>query len=294
MNERNQELIVDLLGGQLSPTEERSIRARIESDPDLRSEYETQMSIISLLDASSIPSMTTEERSTLHAALRQQLHLDDSPAPVVAAPSRWQRWLAPIGGFAVVAAVIVGAIVVLPGALSTDDSDGPFEVASAEITTTAASSSSDAVPGEVETQSTDDGGDGVTAPDVAESGLAGGTAADEEMQAYGGSYQPPEYFFTVTVGSQEFGKAQESGLLLFKDWMEISFFDQDGEPLAGEKYKVTLADGTILDGELDGDGLARIEDVPPGPVQVEFPDSPGIILVQSPGRFSGVLRPVGS
>ena len=99
---------------------------------------------------------------------------------------------------------------------------------------------------------------------------------DEEMQAYGGSYQPPEYFFTVTVGSQEFGKAQESGLLLFKDWMEISFFDQDGEPLAGEKYKVTLADGTILDGELDGDGLARIEDVPPGPVQVEFPDSPGI------------------
>lgn len=183
MNERNQELIVDLLGGQLSPTEERSIRARIESDPELRSEYDTQMSIISLLDASSIPSMTMEERSTLHAALRQQLHVDNSPAPVVAAPSRWQRWWAPIGGFAVAAAVIVGAIVVLPGALSTEDSDGSFEVASAEITTTAASSSADAPPGEVETQGTDDGGDGDTAPDVAESGLAGGAAPDEEMQA---------------------------------------------------------------------------------------------------------------
>jgi len=183
MNERNQELIVDLLGGHLSPTEERSILARIESDPDLRSEYKAQMSTISLLDASSIPSMTAEERSTLHAALRQQLHLDDSPAPVVAAPSRWQRWLAPVGGLAVAAAVIVGAIVVLPGALSTDDSDGSFDVASAELTTTAASSSADAIPGEVETQSADDGGDGVTAPDVAESGLAGGDAADEETQA---------------------------------------------------------------------------------------------------------------
>jgi len=182
MNERNQELIVDLLGGQLTPAEERSILARIESDPDLRSEYETQMSIVSLLDASSTPSMTAEERSTLHATLRQQLHLDHSPAPVVATPSRWQRWLAPIGGLAVAAAVVVGAVVVLPGALSTDDSDGSFEVASAEITTTAASSSADALPGEVEAQSADDGGDGATAPDASESGLAGGSAADENTQ----------------------------------------------------------------------------------------------------------------
>ncbi len=184
MNNRNQELIVDLLGGQLSPTEERSLLSQIESEPALRSEYEAQMSVISILDASPVTAMTAEERSTLHAALRQQLYLDDSPAPVVAAPSRWQRWLAPIGGLAVAAAVVVGAIVVLPGALSTDDSDGSFEVAFAEITTTAASSSAtDALSGEIETQSADDGGDGVTAPDVDESGLAGGAVSDEETQA---------------------------------------------------------------------------------------------------------------
>ena len=97
-----------------------------------------------------------------------------------------------------------------------------------------------------------------------------------EMEQYGGDYNPPEYFFTVTIGEQEYGREQKSGLLTFKDWIEISFCDRDGKPRAGEKYQLKLVDGTTLDGKLDGDGLARIEDVPPGPVRVEFPDSPGI------------------
>jgi len=100
--------------------------------------------------------------------------------------------------------------------------------------------------------------------------------SQEEMEEYGTDYNPPEYFFTVKIGTEEFGQEQESGLLKFKDWIEISFCDRDGKPRAGEKYQLKLADGTTLDGKLDGDGLARIEDVPPGPVRVEFPDSPGI------------------
>lgn len=35
-----------------------------------------------------------------------------------------------------------------------------------------------------------------------------------EVQEYGGSYNPPEYFFTVKIGETEFGREQESGLLL--------------------------------------------------------------------------------
>ena len=45
--------------------------------------------------------------------------------------------------------------------------------------------------------------------------------SDAEMQRYGRNYNPPEYFFTVKVDKQEFGKKQESGLLEFKDWIEI-------------------------------------------------------------------------
>ncbi len=136
MNERNQELIVDLIGGRLSPEEERSALTRIENDSDLRAAYETQMSAISALGASPLPSMTPEERTTLHAALRHQLHLDDVPVPVVAAPSRWQRWWAPLGGFAVAAAVVVGAVVILPGALSQDDAREDVAMLSSEISTT--------------------------------------------------------------------------------------------------------------------------------------------------------------
>lgn len=103
--------------------------------------------------------------------------------------------------------------------------------------------------------------------------------SQSEMEQYGGEYNPPEYFFTIKLGDQEFGREQESRLLTFKDWIEIAFVDRDGQPRAGEKYKLTLADGTILEGELDAEGLARIEDLPPGPVRVEFPDSPGIQVV---------------
>lgn len=141
MNARNQELIVDLLGGRLSPEEERTALARIENDPVFRAEYETQLSAISILEASPTPSMTPAERSSLHAALRQQLFLDDAPVPVVATPSRWQRWRAPLGGLAVAAAVIVGAVVVLPGTLSGDDSGEDVAMLAAEISTTVPSTS---------------------------------------------------------------------------------------------------------------------------------------------------------
>lgn len=179
MNERNQELIVDLIGGRLSLDEEREAFARIENDPDFRAEYETQISAISMLEASSTPLMTPDERSTLHALLRQQLHLDDTPVPIVAVTSRWQRWWAPLGGLAVAAAVVVGAVVILPGALSSSDSDGSFETASAEIATTAPNASlADGLAEETEDQN---GGADAAAPQATESAVAGGSTADEDV-----------------------------------------------------------------------------------------------------------------
>jgi hypothetical protein len=174
MNERNQELIVDLLGGLLSSDEESAALTRIEQDPDLRAEYEAQMSAISILGTAASPMMTADERTALHATLRQQLHLDEAPVPVAAGPSRWQRWLAPLGGLAVAAVVVFGAVVILPDVLSGTET---FEAASAEITTTAASASV------TDSLADGDGGAGASAPEALEAAPAGEDSVDTETQA---------------------------------------------------------------------------------------------------------------
>lgn len=184
MNERNQDLIIDLIGGRLSPDEERAALNRIEEDSNLRAEYEEQMSALSILEASTQAMMTADERATLHATLRRQLHLDDSPVPVVAAPSRWQRWWAPIGGLAVAAAVIVGAVVVLPNTLSESDSDIALDAASAEITTTAASAElTDDVAGVTEDEGTGENSAGAAAPEATEGAPDEASSEDAETQA---------------------------------------------------------------------------------------------------------------
>ena len=133
------DLITELISGQLSPEERRAALMRVAADPELQSEYETQLTTSSLLRDAPAPTMTATERSNLHASLRQQLHLDDAPAPVAPAPSRWQRWWAPITGLAAAAAVVVGAVVILPDS-GTDDS---LQFAAAEVTSTVQASSSD-------------------------------------------------------------------------------------------------------------------------------------------------------
>ena len=87
---------------------------------------------------------------------------------------------------------------------------------------------------------------------------------EEQMQRYGRHYNPPEYFFTVKIEGNEFGRKQESGLLNFKDWVDVTATRADGTPCADSEYKITLADGSTREGRLDSAGQVRIEDVPPG------------------------------
>ena len=90
-----------------------------------------------------------------------------------------------------------------------------------------------------------------------------GIATDEEAER---GYAPPEYFFRCEV----LGVTAESGLLTFKDWFEIVLRDRSGAPMAGERYRVTFADGSVREGTLNADGVARFEDAPPGPPHVEI------------------------
>jgi type VI secretion system secreted protein VgrG len=58
-----------------------------------------------------------------------------------------------------------------------------------------------------------------------------------------------------------------------KHWIEIQLNDDDGKPVPGEPYKVTLADGTtVADGTLDDKGFARVDNIDPGTCQVTFPN----------------------
>jgi hypothetical protein len=95
---------------------------------------------------------------------------------------------------------------------------------------------------------------------------------EDEMQRYGSHYNPPEYFFTVKIGEQEYGKTQESKLLTFKDWLEIRLTQGDGEPVPNADYIVHLPDGTERRGTLDGDGFAKEDKIPPGICDIEFPN----------------------
>ncbi|MEW6411711.1 MAG: hypothetical protein AB1483_04455 [Candidatus Zixiibacteriota bacterium] len=97
--------------------------------------------------------------------------------------------------------------------------------------------------------------------------------SQEELERYGGSYNPPEYFFTIKIYDQVFGRGQESGLLVFKDWIIMRFADDDGTPVADHEFVATLPDGQEKRGRTDADGIARVDGIPPGRFWIELVES---------------------
>ena len=58
-----------------------------------------------------------------------------------------------------------------------------------------------------------------------------------------------------------------------KSWIEIELADEDDNPIAGERYKVTLPDGkTVATGTTDSNGLARVSGIDPGTCKITFPE----------------------
>ena len=85
-------------------------------------------------------------------------------------------------------------------------------------------------------------------------------------------YNPPEYFFRVVIA----GVSADSGLLEFKDWIEIKLLDSDGNPVKYIDFKIKLPDGKDKQGKLDSNGYAKIEDIPPGKFEIDFDNVKGI------------------
>ena len=57
-----------------------------------------------------------------------------------------------------------------------------------------------------------------------------------------------------------------------KHWIEITLVDDKGHPVAGEAYKIRLPNATIVTGNLDSRGSARVDGIDPGNCKVTFPD----------------------
>lgn len=57
-----------------------------------------------------------------------------------------------------------------------------------------------------------------------------------------------------------------------KSWIEIELVDEDDNPIAGERYKITLPDGkTVATGTTDSKGFARHSGIDPGTCKITFP-----------------------
>ena len=58
-----------------------------------------------------------------------------------------------------------------------------------------------------------------------------------------------------------------------KSWIEIELVDEKNKPVPGEKYRITLPDGTVVaEGTLDTKGFARVDSIDPGTCKVTFPN----------------------
>jgi len=56
-------------------------------------------------------------------------------------------------------------------------------------------------------------------------------------------------------------------------WVGIQLSDDQGRPLANQAYLITDSKGKEYKGTTDGSGMARLEGLPLGACDVEFPDS---------------------
>ena len=80
-------------------------------------------------------------------------------------------------------------------------------------------------------------------------------------------FSAPRYYFEVNIESCR----ARSGLLKYKDWVEIELRDENDEPMKGAKYVLHLSNGTVRTGTLDNQGKAKEENLPAQSHKVRFP-----------------------
>ncbi len=57
-----------------------------------------------------------------------------------------------------------------------------------------------------------------------------------------------------------------------KSWIKLKLVDEEGKPVPGELYKVTLPDGRVASGSLNEKGEAEVKGIDPGSCKITFPN----------------------
>lgn len=100
--------------------------------------------------------------------------------------------------------------------------------------------------------------------DEADVGLVASTKAREKQDQAGKYGSTPAATFRKREGDES--ESEDAS------WVEIELLDDSGEPIAGERFEITLPDEQgVYSGTTDGDGIARVEGFKPGECRVTFP-----------------------
>jgi hypothetical protein len=81
--------------------------------------------------------------------------------------------------------------------------------------------------------------------------------------AFGGLIFPATSITTVIL---------PCGQKVIKTWIAIKLVDENDRPIPNEKYIIIFPDGTKKEGNLDANGYAYFDGIPPGICTVGFPD----------------------
>ena len=108
--------------------------------------------------------------------------------------------------------------------------------------------------------------------DIADPGKVSEIKAEQEKTKsgkYGSQKVKP---FKPPSEEEQTGPENEKEKEKEKSWIEIKLVGEDGEPIPGEKYTITLADGSVVEGTLDEKGFARVEGIEKGTCEISFPN----------------------
>lgn len=106
---------------------------------------------------------------------------------------------------------------------------------------------------------------------------------EDEMKQYQKHYANPVFFFVVVVDNIRIGEKQESGLVRFIDRLSVSIKTEEGEPFPDAQCSAVLADGAVMNGHTDNNGIVEFVDIVPGMVRVSFPDL-GRVFIEAGGK----------
>jgi len=108
--------------------------------------------------------------------------------------------------------------------------------------------------------------------DVADPGEVDEAKAAQRQTKKGkyGSEKAKPHKSTTQQGDGSSGQSSEEEKQT--SWIEIELVGEDDKPIPGERYRVTLPDGSVDEGTLDQNGWARVEGFEKGDCQVTFTD----------------------